>query len=91
MQTQQWSIEQSKQLYAIQQWGNGYFSINNSGHVCVKPQANCATEIDLLDVAQALKNKGLSLPVLVRFTDILRDRIQQLQQAFDTARSSHHY
>lgn len=91
VQTQQWSIEQSKQLYAIQQWGNGYFSINNSGHVCVKPQANCATEIDLFDVAQALKNKGLSFPVLVRFTDILRDRIQQLQQAFDTARSTHNY
>ena len=91
MQTQQWSIEQSKQLYAIQQWGNGYFSINNSGHVCVKPQANCATEIDLFDVAQALKNKGLSFPVLVRFTDILRDRIQQLQQAFDAARSAHDY
>jgi arginine decarboxylase len=91
VQTQQWSIEQSKQLYAIQQWGNGYFSINNSGHVCVKPQANCATEIDLFDVAQALKNKGLSFPVLVRFTDILRDRIQQLQQAFDAARSAHDY
>ncbi|MFM8341337.1 MAG: biosynthetic arginine decarboxylase [Methylomonas sp.] len=91
VQTQQWSIEQSKQLYAIQQWGNGYFSINNSGHVCVKPQAKCATEIDLFDVAQALKNKGLSLPVLVRFTDILRDRIQQLQQAFDAARSAHDY
>jgi len=91
VQTQQWSIEQSKQLYAIQQWGNGYFSINNSGHVCVKPQANCATEIDLFDVAQALKNKGLSFPVLVRFADILRDRIQQLQQAFDAARSAHDY
>ncbi len=91
MQTQPWSIEQSKQLYAIQQWGNGYFSINNSGHVCVKPQANCATEIDLFDVAQALKNKDLSFPVLVRFTDILRDRIQQLQQAFDAARSTHDY
>jgi arginine decarboxylase len=45
----------------------------------------------LFDVAQALKNKGLSFPVLVRFTDILRDRIQQLQQAFDAARSAHDY
>ena len=91
MQTQQWSIEQSKQLYAIEQWGNGYFSINDQGHVCVKPQTNCGTEIDLFDVAQALKNKGLSFPVLVRFTDILRDRIHQLQQAFDAARSVHDY
>jgi arginine decarboxylase len=89
--TQPWSIEQSKQLYAIQQWGNGYFSINDQGHVCVKPQADCATEIDLFDIAQALRDKGLNFPVLVRFTDILRDRIRQLQQAFDQARVAHAY
>nr|WP_231890281.1 biosynthetic arginine decarboxylase [Methylomonas methanica] len=91
MPTQPWSIEQSKQLYAIQQWGNGYFSINDQGHVCVKPQADCATEIDLFDIAQALRDKGLNFPVLVRFTDILRDRIRQLQQAFDQARVAHAY
>ncbi|AMK76767.1 arginine decarboxylase [Methylomonas methanica] len=88
---QPWSIEQSKQLYAIQQWGNGYFSINDQGHVCVKPQADCATEIDLFEIAQALRDKGLNFPVLVRFTDILRDRIRQLQQAFDQARAAHAY
>jgi arginine decarboxylase len=89
--TQPWSIEQSKQLYAIQQWGNGYFSINDQGHVCVKPRADCATEIDLFEIAQALREKGLNFPVLVRFTDILRDRIQQLQQGFDQARAAHAY
>jgi len=89
--TQPWSIEQSKQLYAIQQWGNGYFSINDQGHVCVKPQADCATEIDLFEIAQALRDKGLNFPVLVRFTDILRDRIRQLQQGFDQARAAHSY
>jgi len=88
---QPWSIEQSKQLYAIQQWGNGYFSINDQGHVCVKPQADCATEIDLFDIARALRDKGLNFPVLVRFTDILRDRIRQLQQAFDHARAAYSY
>ena len=87
----QWSTDQSKQLYAIQQWGNGYFSINEQGHVSVKPQLACATEIDLYQVAQSLKEQGLSFPVLVRFTDILRDRILQLQQAFDSARQAHQY
>ena len=91
MQTQAWSIEQSKQLYAIQQWGNGYFSINAQGHVCVKPQTDCATEIDLYEIAQALQAKGLNFPVLVRFTDILCDRIRKLQQAFDQARQTHAY
>lgn len=89
--TQPWSIEQSKQLYAIQQWGDGYFSINAQGHVCVKPQAEQSVEIDLLDIANALRNKGLSFPVLVRFADILRDRIRRLQQAFDMARNAHCY
>ena len=87
----QWSTDQSKQLYAIRQWGNGYFSINDQGHVSVKPQSDCTTEIDLYQVAQSLKQQGLSFPVLVRFTDILRDRIKQLQQAFDSARMAHHY
>jgi arginine decarboxylase len=91
VQTSAWSIEQSKQLFAIQQWGNGYFSVNNQGHVSVKPQADCATEIDLLEIAQALRNKGLNFPVLVRFTDILCDRIRQLQQAFELACQTHDY
>ncbi|OAI15479.1 arginine decarboxylase [Methylomonas lenta] len=91
VQTQPWSIEQSKQLYAIQQWGNGYFSINAQGHVCVKPQTDCATEIDLYEIALALQAKGLNFPVLVRFTDILGDRIRKLQQAFDLARQTHAY
>ena len=91
MPTQSWSIEQSKQLYAIQQWGNGYFSINDQGHVSVKPQLESATEIDLYEIAQALQAKGLNFPVLVRFTDILPDRIRQLQKAFDQARNVHNY
>ncbi|MCQ8128632.1 biosynthetic arginine decarboxylase [Methylomonas rivi] len=91
MHTQPWSIEKSKQLYAIEQWGNGYFSINQQGHVCVRPQTDCETEIDLHGVAKALQDKGLNFPVLVRFTDILPDRIRRLQQAFDQARLTHDY
>ena len=91
MSVQPWSIEQSKQLYAIQQWGNGYFSINEQGHVCVKPQTDRATVIDLHEIAKALQGKGLNFPVLVRFTDILPDRIRRLQNAFDQARQTHAY
>lgn len=91
MTTQTWSIEQSKQLYAIRQWGDGYFSVNGQGHVCVKPRLDSATEIDLYEIAQSLQKKGLHFPILVRFTDILRDRIRRLQQAFDQARQAHDY
>ena len=91
METYQWSIDKSKQLYAIRQWGDGYFSINSKGHVCVKPRTDSATEIDLLEIAEALQAKGLTFPVLLRFTDILGDRIRRLQQAFDLARIQHDY
>jgi len=89
--TQPWSIERSKQLYAIQQWGDGYFSINPKGHVSVRPRRDCDVDIDLFDIAQALQQQGMNLPVLVRFTDILCDRIARLQQAFDQARIAHDY
>lgn len=91
MQTQKWSIEQSKQLYSIEQWGDGYFSINAKGHVCVRPKVGCSTEVDLFDIAQAIQSKALSFPVLLRFTDILRDRVIRLQQAFNDARVAHQY
>lgn len=91
MSTQLWSIDHSKQLYAIQQWGAGYFSINARGHVCVKPQSDGDVEIDLCEVAEQLKAQGLSFPVLIRFTDMLVDRIAKLQQAFDRARQAHDY
>ncbi|MGD0961981.1 MAG: biosynthetic arginine decarboxylase, partial [Methylomonas sp.] len=91
MELSPWSIEQSEQIYAIRQWGDGYFSINEKGHVSVKPRRDCATEIDLFEIAEVLQHRGLSFPVLLRFTDILCDRVRRLQQAFDDARRNHRY
>jgi arginine decarboxylase-like protein len=67
-----WTILQSIQTYAINFWGDGYFSINAKGNVSVKPSADKAAELDLFEIAQSLREKNLSLPVLVRFTDILK-------------------
>ncbi|GAB6140664.1 arginine decarboxylase [Methylosoma difficile] len=80
-----WTIEQSAQLYAIENWGDGYFSINENGHVCVKPSHDQAATLDLFEIAESLKDKQLSLPVLVRFTDILKDRVNRLDKAFQKA------
>ncbi|MGR8929491.1 MAG: biosynthetic arginine decarboxylase [Gammaproteobacteria bacterium] len=91
MQTQTWSIEQSEQLYAIQDWGTGYFTVNSLGHVCIKPMQDSTAEIDLFEIAQSLQTKGLQFPVLIRFTDILCDRIKQLQNAFGRACSHYRY
>lgn len=80
-----WTVEDSAEVYAINHWGDGYFAINPAGHVCVKPSTGKAVELDLYEIAQSLDKKNLSLPVLVRFTDILKDRVKRLQAAFQKA------
>jgi arginine decarboxylase len=86
-----WTILQSIQTYAINFWGDGYFSINARGNVSVKPSADKATELDLFEIAQTLRDKDLSLPVLVRFTDILKDRVKRLNDAFAKACANNGY
>jgi arginine decarboxylase len=86
-----WSIEQSTHTYSINNWGDGYFAINAKGHVCVKPSSDKEIALDLYDIAQSLKDKNLSLPVLVRFTDILKDRVTRLNDAFEKACVTNNY
>ncbi|MGZ8225577.1 MAG: biosynthetic arginine decarboxylase [Methylococcaceae bacterium] len=86
-----WSIEQSAETYAIENWGDGYFSINENGHVSVKPNKDIDVALDLFEIAESLNDKQLSLPVLVRFTDILKDRVTRLDNAFKKACANNHY
>jgi arginine decarboxylase len=90
-QSKTWSTGQSAQTYAIENWGDGYFSINACGHVCVKPSSDKDIELDLFEIAQSLNDKNLSLPVLVRFTDILKDRVKRLSGAFQKACVNNNY
>jgi len=90
-QTDGWSISQSAQTYAIELWGDEYFSINKKGHVSVKPSSDNDSEVDLYEIAQLLEAKQLSLPVLVRFTDILKDRVVRLDKAFKKACDNYNY
>ena len=86
-----WTIQHATQTYAINSWGEGYFAINNQGHVCVRPSTDQTVSLDLYDIAQSLSEKQLSLPVLVRFTDILKDRVTRLNRAFAKACEQHGY
>jgi arginine decarboxylase len=90
-QSKTWTTRQSAQTYAIDNWGQGYFSINADGHVSVKPSSDKDVELDLYEIAQSLNDKKLSLPVLVRFTDILKDRVSQLSNAFQKACTNNDY
>lgn len=90
-QDETWTIQKSAETYAIDLWGDGYFSINNNGHVSVKPSADKEIQLDLYEIAQSLNDKQLSLPVLVRFTDILKDRVTRLDHAFKKACANNDY
>ncbi len=87
-----WSPQQSRDIYAIEHWGEGYFGINDQGHVAAHPGGEPRLgAVDLIELIESVRQEGLSLPVLVRFTDILRDRIGQLGGAFDAARQEYGY
>ena len=76
------AVQRCKNIYAIDRWGEGYFGIDAAGHLCARPDPQGSTEIDLSALAVQIASAGLSLPVLVRFSDILRHRVQALNRAF---------
>ena len=87
-----WSLQQSREIFGLEHWGEGYFDINERGHVAVHPSKNPDQgAVDLFDLAREIRGEGLSLPVLVRFTDVLRDRVRLLREAFARAREEHGY
>lgn len=79
-----WRIEDSAELYNINGWGIEYFSINEEGNVCVSPKRD-GTKIDLKILMDELRLRDVSTPVLIRFPDILHDRIQTISRCFDIA------
>jgi arginine decarboxylase len=78
------SLAKNEQFYWIQRWGTPYFGINNQGHVSVKPYSQGA-EGDLFKLVEALVQRGIEAPILIRFDDIIQDRIHYLQAAFNAA------
>jgi arginine decarboxylase len=86
-----WSVHDASELYEVARWGNGYFSVNDAGHVEVHPTRDPARAIDLKELVDRLQLRGISLPVLVRFTDILKHRLGDIHAAFQTAIAQHQY
>jgi arginine decarboxylase len=86
-----WTIEDSEELYRITGWGDPYFSINAAGHVTVSPQGDRGGSLDLYELVNALKQRNLGLPLLIRFSDILADRIERLNAAFSKAIARYNY
>jgi arginine decarboxylase len=81
-----WSIEAARALYNVEGWGDGYFDINEKGHVVVRPDKEHPDRaLDLFELATDLEAQGVILPVLLRFSDILRSRIEALNAKFTHA------
>ncbi|MFN5817454.1 MAG: arginine decarboxylase, partial [Pseudanabaena sp.] len=86
-----WTIQDSETLYRINGWGEPYFSINEAGHVTVSPKGDRGGCIDLFELVNDLKQRGLRSPILVRFSDILADRIERLNSTFAKAIARYNY
>ena len=86
-----WTIEESEELYRINGWGEPYFSINAAGHVTVSPKGDRGGSLDLYELVNALKQRNLGLPLLIRFSDILQDRIERLNACFARAIARYSY
>jgi len=86
-----WSIEDSNDLYAVSAWGSGYFGINAAGHVVCRPGRDGEREIDIFEVVQQLGARDLTAPMVLRFSDILRDRLRSLHDAFAAAIAENDY
>ncbi|NBR49514.1 arginine decarboxylase, partial [bacterium] len=85
MQSQsKFEISEASELYNIERWGGGYFGINPSGNVTVYPKRN-GEQIDLMEVVAEARQRKLAFPLVVRFHDLLRDRVETINKAFANA------
>ena len=84
-----WTIRDSAELYQVQSWGDDYFSINDRGHVLVTPAGLNGPSLSLCDLVEDLQRRGYELPMLLRFSDILKHRIHKLCDSFKAAIQEH--
>ncbi len=83
--TEQWTVGDAADLYEVARWGNGYFSVGPNGHLLVHPDKNPTKSIDLKALVDRLQVRGIDLPILLRFAEILQHRLREIHGAFSTA------
>ncbi len=80
-----WDIDAAVSTYNVEGWGSGYFSVNPAGNVAAKPLQEAGGSIDLLEVVNEARERGLGFPLVIRFQDLLRHRVQTVNRAFQAA------
>src|SRR5215467_6719388 len=86
-----WNIQCARNLYNIHRWGAKYFDISETGRAIAKPLQDAGASVDLTDVIEEAKARGLKFPVLIRFQDILRHRVESINMAFRNAITEFNY
>lgn len=86
-----WNIDEARRTYSIAHWSEGYFDIDAQGRVSVRPQREAGAALPLIDVVRDAQRRGLQIPLLIRFQDVLGDKLQRLQAAFGQAMAAQHY
>ena len=86
-----WTIDDADSLYNISRWGAGYFGINSSGRVEVRPRQEAGAAVDILSVVAEARQRGLRYPMLLRFQDIVRHRVEAINGSFREAIDRHEY
>ena len=81
----EWDIDAAIATYNVEGWGDGYFSVNPTGNVCAKPLKDAGGSIDLLEVVNEARERGLGFPLVIRFQDLLRHRVETVNRAFQAA------
>jgi arginine decarboxylase len=86
-----WTTRDSIELYNVSGWSNGFFEIGESGTVVVTPEGAGGRQIDLYELVETLQRRGLSMPILLRFSDILHSRVRALVTCFQNAIRDYEY
>ena len=87
----EWTIEDSIATYGIDKWGGKYFSINSVGNISIKPSKNSTKEVDLFNLVNEIQGRKINTPLIIRFNDILKDRITELNDSFSKAIATYDY
>jgi arginine decarboxylase len=89
--TERWTTTEASEMYDVAAWGKGYFSVGANGNVWVHPDKSAERKIDLLELVEKLELRGISLPILIRFGEILKHRMGEMRDTFEAAIADHGY
>jgi arginine decarboxylase len=87
----EWTVQDATDLYKISSWGDPYFFVNANGHMAVRALDEAGTTIDIVDVVNELRRRGVQFPVLLRFQDVLRAQVRRVNEAFRSAIAEANY